>query len=196
MVVPTIFTEQFPAPFFVNDYPIKPDFPYPTGQEKLDAFGNLFTEHSEKINQYIFFRIGDEQIADDLTAQVFMKAWERVDQYHPTGAPVLTWLYTIAHNAIIDHYRTKKETTYLDDTVDVQSDGLTPEEEIELRLEGEEIKQAIKKLTTQQQQVLMLKFMDGLSTEEIARQLGKGAGSIRALQMRALQSLSKFMGSI
>jgi RNA polymerase sigma-70 factor (ECF subfamily) len=158
-----------------------------------ESFSEIYTKYMNKIYRYIFFRVGDEKTAEDLTSQVFMKAWERIDQYRPGGAQFLTWLYTIAHNTIIDHYRTKKETVALDASTGLASDGMTPEEASESHLERELLQQAIEKLTAEQQNVVILKYINGMSTEEIASHLGKKTGTVRALQMRALQSLSRQM---
>jgi RNA polymerase sigma-70 factor (ECF subfamily) len=141
----------------------------------------------------VFFRVTDEQTAEDLTAQVFTKAWEKLDHYKPSGAPFIAWLYTIARNIVIDFYRTRKETVDLEDAVSIAHDGPQPEDQVALHFEVEELRIALQQLTADQQQVVVLKFINGLSTEEIAQQLGKRTGAIRALQMRALQSLARLM---
>jgi RNA polymerase sigma-70 factor (ECF subfamily) len=158
-----------------------------------EAFGYLYDGFIERIYRYVFFRVTDEQTAEDLTSQVFTKAWEKLDHYKPSGAPFIAWLYTIARNIVIDYYRTRKETVDLDEAVSIASDGPPPEDQVELHFEIEGLREALEQLTEDQQQVVVLKFISGLSTEEIAQQLGKRAGAIRALQMRALQSLARLM---
>jgi RNA polymerase sigma-70 factor (ECF subfamily) len=159
-----------------------------------EAFGMLYDGYMEKIYRYIFFRVTDEQTAEDLTSQVFCKAWENLNRYKPTGAPFGAWLYTIARNAVIDHYRTRKETVSLEEVTSLASDGPAPEDQTELKFELESLNEALQLLTDEQQQVLLLKFIAGMSTDEIADQLGKRAGAIRALQMRGLQALSRVLG--
>jgi RNA polymerase sigma-70 factor (TIGR02952 family) len=159
-----------------------------------DAFGMLYDGYMEKIYRYIFFRVTDEQTAEDLTSQVFCKAWENLNRYKSTGAPFGAWLYTIARNAVIDHYRTRKETVSLEEVTSLASDGPAPEDQTELKFELETLNEALQVLTDEQQQVLVLKFIAGMSTDEIADQLGKRAGAIRALQMRGLQALSRVLG--
>jgi RNA polymerase sigma-70 factor (ECF subfamily) len=158
-----------------------------------EAFGYLYDGFIERIYRYVFFRVTDEQTAEDLTAQVFTKAWEKLDHYKPSGAPFIAWLYTIARNIVIDFYRTRKETVDLEDAVSIAHDGPQPEDQVALHFEVEELRIALQQLTADQQQVVVLKFINGLSTEEIAQQLGKRTGAIRALQMRALQSLARLM---
>jgi len=162
----------------------------------LEAFSTTYNQCAGKIHRYILFRVEDEKTAEDLTSQVFMKAWEKIDHFEPTGAQFITWLFTIAHNAVIDHYRTRKDTVALEVSMKEPNDRLSPEEESVSRFEEESLLQAIHKLTREQQNVVILKFMNGMSTEEIASHLGKTTGTIRALQMRALQSLSRQMAEI
>lgn len=158
-----------------------------------EAFGTLYDGYFERIYRYVYFRVAEEQTAEDLASQVFLKAWENLGRYKPTGAPFLAWLYTIARNSVIDHYRTRKETVALNDALGLASDGPTPNEQAELHFETESLRDAMRTLTEDQQQVLILKFISGMGTDEIARHLGKRAGAVRALQMRALQALSRIM---
>lgn len=158
-----------------------------------DAFAALYDGYLERIYRYVYFRVADEQTAEDLTSQVFTKAWENLGRYKPTGAPFIAWLYTIARNAVIDHYRTQKEVVALDEVASLSTDGPAPAEVVELQFETESLRVALGRLTEEQQQVLVLKFIAGMSTDEIAGQLGKRAGAVRALQMRALQALARIM---
>jgi RNA polymerase sigma-70 factor (ECF subfamily) len=156
-----------------------------------DAFARLYDGYIERIYRYIFFRVADEETAEDLTSQVFYKAWEHLPRYKPSGAPFLAWLYTIARNAVIDHYRTRKETVALEEAIPLADDGPDPEDQVEFHFESQALRVALHSLTSDQEQVLVLKFIAGMTTEEISRQLGKRAGAIRALQMRALQALAR-----
>ena len=160
---------------------------------EAEAFASLYDGYFERIYRYVYFRVADEQTAEDLASQVFLKAWENLGRYKPSGAPFLAWLYTIARNAVIDHYRTRKETVALDDVIGLASPGTAPDEQVQLHFETASLRVALKTLTDDQQQVLILKFIAGLGTDEIARQLGKRAGAVRALQMRALQALNKLL---
>jgi RNA polymerase sigma-70 factor, ECF subfamily len=158
-----------------------------------DAFGQLYEAYLDKIYRYIYFRVTDEQTAEDLISQVFTKAWENLNRYQPSGRPFIAWLYTIAHNTVIDHYRTRKDTVPIENTLSLASDAPSPHEQVELHFEADNLRAALHTLTPEQQQVVVLKFIAGMSTDEIAGQLRKSAGAIRALQMRALQALAKQM---
>src|SRR5512146_435987 len=158
-----------------------------------EAFGHLYETYLDRIYRYIYFRVTDEQTAEDLISQVFSKAWENLDRYQPNGRPFIAWLYTIAHNSVIDHYRTRKDTVPIENTLSLASDSPSPDEQVELHFEADHLRNALQTLTPEQQQEVVLKFIAGMTTDEIAAQLQKSAGAIRALQMRALQALSKQM---
>ena len=157
-----------------------------------EAFGQLYDAYMERIYRFVYFRVEDQQTAEDITSQVFLKAWSNLDRFSFNRTPYLAWLYTIAHNAVIDHYRTRKVTTALDDVQLSQPDhSEAVENDIDLTAEMHSVKTALQALTDDQQKVLTLKFIEGMSNNEIARQLGKREGAIRALQMRGLQALAK-----
>jgi RNA polymerase sigma-70 factor (ECF subfamily) len=157
-----------------------------------EAFGQLYDAYMERIYRFVYFRVEDQQTAEDITSQVFLKAWGNLDRFSFSRTPYLAWLYTIAHNAVIDHYRTRKVTTALDDVQLSQPDQAEAvENDIDLTAEMRLVKDALQTLTDDQQKVLSLKFIEGMSNHEIARHLGKREGAIRALQMRGLQALAK-----
>jgi len=157
-----------------------------------EAFGQLYDAYMERIYRFIYFRVEDQQTAEDITSQVFLRAWNNLDRFRLGRTPYLAWLYTIAHNAVIDHYRTRKVTTALEDARLSQPDSAeVVENDIDFEVEMISIKVAMQTLTGDQQQVLTLKFIEGMSNDEIARHLGKREGAVRALQMRGLRALAK-----
>jgi RNA polymerase sigma-70 factor, ECF subfamily len=157
-----------------------------------DAFARLYDAYVDRVYRYVYFRVTDDETAEDLTSQVFLKAWENLGRYRP-GGPFLAWLYTIAHNAVIDHYRTRKSAVPLEEVASlvVEKDDL--EDRVEFQFDLEAIRGGLQQLTADQQQVLLLRFIAQMSTEEVARAMGKREGAIRALQMRALHTLKKYM---
>ncbi len=157
-----------------------------------EAFGVLYDAYVERIFRFVFFRVADEQTAEDITAQVFLRAWEKLGNYRIGTTPFLAWLYTIARNAVIDHYRTRKESVALDDVAFSQPDHAESSDyRIDLAAEVQSLSVAMQTLTDDQRRILLLKFIEGMSTDQIAQYLGKSEGAIRALQMRALQALAK-----
>ncbi len=158
-----------------------------------DAFTQLYDAYVERVYRYVYFRVTDEAVAEDLTSQVFLKAWEHLDRYQPGGSPFIAWLYTIARNQVIDHYRTHKESVPLEEAIALPADVQAVGEQVESRFELQAMRDALHFLTEDQQQVLILKFIAGLETHEIARMMNKGEGAMRALQMRALHALAKHL---
>jgi RNA polymerase sigma-70 factor (ECF subfamily) len=161
-----------------------------------DAFGELYDRFVERVYRYLYFRTGSHPEAEDLTEQVFLKAWEAIGRYRWQGRPFLAWLYRLAHNAHIDHVRSQRPTTSLTNDqrpIDVASQSAS----VELRraLDAEVIASALEQLTFEQQQVIVMKFLEGLDNDQIAQAMDKREGAIRALQMRALMSLRRVLES-
>lgn len=155
------------------------------------AFGQIYDLHVEGIYRFIYVRVEDQQTAEDITSEVFLKAWEKISGYKLRGAPFRAWLYRIARNAVIDHYRTRKDKAPLEAVIDTLEDGATPLADlVGSQIEAQNILNTLKELTEDQRNVLILKFVHDLTTKEIAYALGKRQGAIRALQMRGLQALS------
>lgn len=162
------------------------------GDEK--AFGQLYDAYVDSIYRFIYLRVEDQQTAEDITANVFMKSWEKLDRYQPRGVPFRAWLFRIARNAVIDHYRTRKEVAPLEAVVNTYDESAMPvSERVSVRIEAEKIVTLMKELTEDQRNVLTLKLVHGLNTKEVAKALGKRQGAVRALQMRGLQALTKLM---
>jgi RNA polymerase sigma-70 factor (ECF subfamily) len=157
-----------------------------------EAFAKLYDLYADKIYKYIYYKSGRTDEAEDLTAQVFLKAWEAIEHYKWEGYPFSTWLYRIAHNQMIDHYRTHRETFPLD-TARTRESGLDPLESAEKSFSSAQIRGAIRHLTQDQQRVIILRFLEGYSTAEVANILDKDPDAIRALQHRALRALQPWM---
>jgi RNA polymerase sigma-70 factor (ECF subfamily) len=156
------------------------------------AFAGLYEIYVDDVYRFIFHRVGHEQTAEDLTSQVFLKAWDKLGRYEIRGLPFGAWLFQIARNTVIDYYRTYKETLPLEH---LNSDpAVNVAKEVEKQLEGEWLRTVLQHLTEDQREVLVLKFINGLKTQEIAQVMGKRQGAIRALQMRALQALAEILG--
>lgn len=158
-----------------------------------EAFAELYDACVERVYRYIYFRVTDDAATEDLTSQVFLKAWENLDRYQVGSSPFVAWLYTIARNLVIDFYRTQKESVPLEKVTALPTNEQTPAEEVEVRFSLEAMRDALQALTDDQQQVLILKYIAGLPNENIAKMMNRREGAVRALQMRALQTLSKYM---
>ncbi len=156
------------------------------------AFGKLYDLYVDKIYKYIYYKSGRTDEAEDLTAQVFLKAWEAIENYKWEGYPFSTWLYRIAHNMMIDYYRTHRETFPLD-TARTKESSLDPFQSAERSITSDQIKGALHHLTHDQQRVIILRFLEGYSTAEVAAMMDKDPDAIRALQHRALRALQPWL---
>jgi RNA polymerase sigma-70 factor (ECF subfamily) len=152
-----------------------------------DAFGDLYERHLSAIYRYVYYRVGEAREAEDVTEMIFLKAWEALERYRPTGAPFRVWLYRIAHNVVVDRYRTRKTADALDEQHPDRA--LHPEAHVE-RDEGRQaLLGALARLDPAHQQVLTLRFMCELSHAETALTMGRSEGAVRVLQHRALAAL-------
>ena len=158
-----------------------------------EAFAQLYDAYVARVYRYIYFRVTDDDAAEDLTSQVFLKAWENLDRYQIGSSPFVAWLYTIARNLVIDYYRTKKEFVPLEDAHTLMSGETPVAEGVEDRFELQAMRDALQFLTEEQQQALILKYIAGLPNENIAKIMNKREGAVRALQMRALQTMARYM---
>lgn len=158
------------------------------------AFGELYDRLVVRVYRYLYFRTGSRTDAEDLTEQVFLKAWEAIQRFRWQGRPFLAWLYRLAHNVLVDHHRARRPTTSLhDDARPLDFPSEAAARDMARRLDAELLVQVVQQLTPEQQQVIVLKFIDGYDTEQIARMLDKREGAIRALQLRALLSLRRLL---
>jgi RNA polymerase sigma-70 factor (ECF subfamily) len=170
------------------------DRPSSAQPQALDAqaFARLYDRNVSKVYKYIYYKVGTAVQAEDLTAQAFMKAWEASDRYRWTQRPFSAWLFRIAHNLVVDHFRTRRDALSIEGLpfeIDAHSESL--DALAQRHLTAAELRKAIGRLTDSQQQVIVLKFLEGYSTEETARIMRKDAGAVRALQHRALTALQR-----
>lgn len=161
-------------------------------QRDSAAFTALYELHIDRVLRHVWYQVPDRTDAEDITQDVFVKAWKSIHRYRWTGAPFAAWLFTIARNAVNDYYRSKKNTRSLDDIEEPRSDD-SPAAKAESVFAGEEVRRAVTRLKGDQQAVIIMRFVDGLSYEEISRATGKAEGAVRVIQHRALKELKKIM---
>ncbi|MEX2143245.1 MAG: sigma-70 family RNA polymerase sigma factor [Anaerolineales bacterium] len=160
------------------------------------AFTDLYSAYFDSIYRFIYLRVEDQQTAEDITSNVFLKAWEKLGAYQFRGVPFRAWLFRIARNAVIDHYRTRKEAAPLEVVINSHDEqGLPLSQQVGLRIEAQTVIESMRQLTEDQRNVLTLKLVHGLNTKEVAKTLGKRQGAVRALQMRGLQALAEIVES-
>lgn len=156
-----------------------------------DAFGILYLKYLGGIYRYFYFRIGqDRPAAEDMSQQVFFKAWEALPTYQERGLSFSAWLYRIAHNHLVDSYRRQREVARLSDFYPSEEDTFG---EIVVAEEHVLLYKAIRSLSDDQKQVVLLKFVEDFGNREISLITGKKQDAIRALQHRALEKLRKIL---
>jgi RNA polymerase sigma-70 factor (ECF subfamily) len=159
---------------------------------KASAFGRLYDHYQPAIYRFVFIKVGQREEAEDLTHRVFLNAWQNISSYRDLGFPFSSWLYHIARNQIIDHYRTNRPAVPLDE---VSPDLLTTPEDsvvqIEVRLELDRVRLAIRMLKPDHQDVIIMRFVEELSIKEVAVAIGKSEGAVKLIQHRALRELRR-----
>jgi len=163
-------------------------------QGDRDAYAELYQRYVDKIFRYIYYKVGLRAETEDLTSQTFMKAWDAIGDYEWRNHPFGAWLFRIAHNLVVDHHRSRRDLVSLSDATPqleqkASRDDLRPERVLSEMITSERVRHAIGRLTEEQQQVLILRFFEGMSTGEVSDLMGKRRGAIRGLQFRALSAL-------
>jgi len=158
-----------------------------------DAFGRLYDMHIDRVYRHIYYRVGNTADTEDLAQQVFVKAWKAIRRYKKTASPFLAWLIKISHNLVVDFYRSKKSEAYIDFDVVSTKPETDPAHLVEVQFSQQEIRRAINKLHGDQQQVILMRFIEDFLYAEIAAALGKSEGAIRVILHRGLAKLKTIM---
>lgn len=193
-------------PFRSRDESRQPDGPTPSLEELDDAalirrarerdavaFGILYERYLDRVYRYIVYRTTNNVVAEDLTSEVFLNAWKAIDRYEDRGYAFSTWLLRLAQNEVTDYYRTTHSDTSLPETEQHQTTEPGPSDFAELRDDQLALVRALKQLPAEWQQVLLLRFVEGVPFEEIAAIVGKSSGACRVIQHRALARLRELL---
>ncbi|MHB8894340.1 MAG: sigma-70 family RNA polymerase sigma factor [Candidatus Geothermincolia bacterium] len=162
-----------------------------------DAFGMLYDEYVDQIFRYVYYKVGNLTESQDLTGQTFLKAFENIDSYEMRDVAFSSWLYRIAHNLVVDFFRreSKRESVPIDEQPPTPSTRGNPVETVLADLESERLYRAMHKLTHNQREVLVLKFIDNLSNAQVAEIMGISVGAVKSTQKRGLLSLNRILGN-
>jgi RNA polymerase sigma-70 factor (ECF subfamily) len=163
-------------------------------QGDAEACAELYDRHYDAVYRYCYFRAGDAILAQDLTGEVFVRMVEKLDRFQARGRPLLAWLYTIARNLVTDVQRQESKATHVglnEEAMIMEDDGAELGRGVDRRLQAECLAAALRHLTEDQRQVILLKFIENLSNAQVARMLSKTEGAIKSLQHRALKSLRR-----
>jgi RNA polymerase sigma-70 factor (ECF subfamily) len=162
-------------------------------QGDKQAIGELYRRHVDVIYRYVWARVREDTVAEDLTANVFLKALEALPTYEPSGKPFLAWLYRIAYARVVDHWRQEERRTEVPLLETLPARQPQPDEILEAEADWTRAMDMIAQLTDDQQDVLILRFIGEMSLNEVAETLGKTLGATKALQHRALAALARML---
>jgi RNA polymerase sigma-70 factor (ECF subfamily) len=157
------------------------------------AIGEIYRMHVDVIYRYIWTRVRDDNVAEDLTAQVFLKALEGLPSYRPSGKPFLAWLYRIAYARVVDHWRKQERRVEVPLEETLPAHEPRPEELLEAEADWVTAIDLVAQLTDDQQDVVILRFIGEMSLAEVAETLGKTVGATKAIQYRALATLARLL---
>jgi RNA polymerase sigma-70 factor, ECF subfamily len=159
-----------------------------------EALEQLYVLHFDRIYSYLHMSLGNRHDAEDLTTQTFVKMLESIGRFKWQAAPFSAWLFRIAHNLAMDHFRASRRWQPEEDVPEQEGTAEASAEEQALHVIGSKsLLELIETLSPDQQQVLALKFVFNFSNVETATILGKTEGAVKSLQHRALASLEKHL---
>lgn len=153
-----------------------------------EAFGSLYETYAKKIYDFVFFRTFDKSVAEDITSIAFIKAFENMEKFDPKKGMFSSWMYRIAQNAVIDHFRSEKRVEGIDAYPDL-GEVIGYEKRFDERKSLEVVKEYMKKLTKEQQEIVRLRVWDELSYREIAELTGKTEGSCKVMFSRVISKM-------
>jgi RNA polymerase sigma-70 factor (ECF subfamily) len=166
---------------------------------EAEAFGLIYDRYMDTVFRFIYFRVGNRQLAEDLTADTFLRALKRIGSFTWQGRDLGAWLVTIARNLVADHFKSGRyrlEVTTGDvldaDREDRGPEG-SPEAAVVDHITNVTLLAAVKQLNPEQQECIVLRFLQGFSVAETAQAMGKNEGAIKALQYRAVRALARLL---
>jgi len=158
-----------------------------------DVFGELYERYVDRIYNYIFHRVGNVHDAEDLTSRTFFRALSHLSSYQDQGVPFSAWLYRIAHNLVANWHRDRgrRHVVALDEIIIKSLPHEHPEVVAEIQDYAQQLGAAIRRLDATRQELLVLKFSEGLSNAEIGSIMGRSEGAIKSLYHRTLLAMRK-----
>lgn len=153
-----------------------------------NAFGELYDKYVKSIYKFIYFKTHHKETAEDLTSKTFMKAFENIKTYQAEKASFSVWLYKVARNTVIDHYRTKKFDVNLDDIWNL-SDKKNIVIDTDARMKMEQVREYMQELSAVQREIIMMRVWQGMNYKEIAEVTGKSEANCRMTYLRGIKIL-------
>lgn len=160
-----------------------------------EAFGQVYDAYVDSIYRYLYYRVGSHALAEDLTSETFVRALRRIDTFTWQGKDIGAWFVTIARNLVTDNVKSSRfrlEVTTADMLdADRADEGI--EDEVLGRLQSAELLDAVRQLKPEQQECIVLRFLQGLSVAETAQVMKRSQGAVKQLQLRAVKALAKLV---
>jgi RNA polymerase sigma-70 factor (ECF subfamily) len=165
-------------------------------QGDRDAFGLLYGRYIDRIFNYVYYRTGNLHDAEDLTARVFQRAMNHIQNYTDRGVPFSAWLYRIAHNLVANWHRdrSRRQEIPINDVPSLPSKGDHPERNLVHSQEQDALLRLIRRLPPERQSLLILKFVEDMSNAEIGAIMGRSEGAVKSLYHRTLLALRDQLG--
>ena len=160
------------------------------------SFGELYERFFDQIYRYVSFKTGSPSEAEDITGEVFVRMLESIHKFKWQGHPFSSWLFRIAHNLVVDHFRRngKRNVVSLDNaTINVEAVAVDVDNHIDTEMSMDEVRKAMVGLTGLQKEVISLRFAAGLSVAETAEAVGKKENAVKALQHAGLKKLRRLL---
>jgi RNA polymerase sigma-70 factor (ECF subfamily) len=157
-----------------------------------EAFGELYERYAEVIFRYVYSHIQNRLDAEDLTEDIFLRAWKALPKYDERGLPFSAFLFRAARNSLIDFYRQQKSVQSIED-VELHANEPGPEESVIDRFANMDLRKTLAELREDYRSVIIFRFLSGLSPEETAQVMQRSVGAIRVLQHRALTALKELL---
>ncbi|MDH2426787.1 sigma-70 family RNA polymerase sigma factor [Sphaerisporangium sp. TRM90804] len=160
----------------------------------VEAFASLYDRYVELVYRYVYFRVGCHALAEDLTSETFLRALRRIADFTWQGRDFGAWLVTIARNLVTDHYKSGRYRMEVStaEVLDTPLDGPhIPENAVVTTMVNDRILRAVRDLGPEQQECIVLRFLQGMSLAETALIMGKKSGAVKALQFRAIRALAR-----
>jgi RNA polymerase sigma-70 factor (ECF subfamily) len=156
-------------------------------------FGELYEEHVDRIYAYLYYRTGSHQDAEDLTARVFFQALSHIDRFDPAGGSVASWLFTIAHNVLANHHRSRarRPSTRLEAAAGAEDPAPALVVRLEAADDARHVREVIRRLSPERQHLLLLKYEQNMSNADIGRTIGRNEGAVKSLLRRTLDALRR-----
>ncbi|MEA3350546.1 MAG: sigma-70 family RNA polymerase sigma factor [Chloroflexota bacterium] len=164
-------------------------------QGDVSAFGELYDQYAEAVYRFLHTRVNTRMDAEDLTSEVFLRAWRSLSRYRHRGYAFSAYLFQIARNLLIDYYRRSDRVEAISEREMrlLADEDAGPSDKVVKQLEHEELRETLEQLREDYRTVLMLRFVSGFSSKETAEAMERSSGAVRVLQHRALNSLKELL---